>query len=152
MLEPVLGVLGDPAVGQQLREFVVGHSGQAGQHVTNVGERVDPQPPASTAKASGWSIDVGIRKHKGQAWRFAKKIIRKHRKTLKGGRPLPIPRVRGVLLYRACITGLKYSNAFATCKNMRAKGEYCIILNLKMAKIALRAGRIASRNVSKSAQ
>jgi hypothetical protein len=55
-------------------------------------------------------------------------------------RPLLIPALRGLLVYRACITGLKQHSARAACQAMRLQGEYCVILNPRIGRLTVEKG------------
>jgi D-alanyl-D-alanine carboxypeptidase len=100
-------------------------------------------PRIDIAAAPGWGLMVGVRKDKSQALTLASKALRTHRETINGGRPLSIPFIRGVLLYRACIMGLRKENAIAACKSIRKGDKYCIVMTPKLTRLVLTKGRTA---------
>jgi D-alanyl-D-alanine carboxypeptidase len=96
-------------------------------------------------KTPAWSLQVGVRQDKREALALATQIIRENSETLKAGRPLSIPFLRGVLLQRVCITDLERENAIAACQGMRKKEQYCIVMSPKALRFALKKGRIAEK-------
>ncbi len=94
-------------------------------------------------RVSGWTLVVGVRKDRQQALALASAAVRQNPKTLKRGRAMSIAFLRGVLLYRAWVTGLKKEDALVACKNMRKSEKYCIVMKPKNARIYLAKSRIA---------
>ena len=92
---------------------------------------------------SGWSLTVGAKKTRSQARSLAAKSIRKYRRQLKGGHPLTIPTLQGVLSYRAAVTGLKREHAIAACRYMREKEQYCIVMPPAVGQMQVKRGRMA---------
>lgn len=114
--------------------------------VDSLVDSVDQDPDVCIGEidsASGWSLFIGVRKHKREARNLTWEAIREHRETLGRARPLLIPFLRGSLQYRACITGLQRENAIAACKRMRKRDKYCIVMSPKALRIKLSKGRIA---------
>ncbi|MDJ0816415.1 MAG: D-alanyl-D-alanine carboxypeptidase family protein [Desulfobacterales bacterium] len=99
-------------------------------------------PPAFT-KASGWGLVLGVRKKEKDALLLSRQIKQQHLKTLRAGRPASMPFLRGVLLYRACITNLKQDNATAACQQLRKQNQYCIVANPNLVKSYVAKGRVA---------
>ncbi len=99
--------------------------------------------PAAFTKASGWGLVLGVRKKEKDALVLSRQIKQQNIKTLRGGRVVSIPFLRGVLLYRACITNLKKVNATAACRQLRKQNQYCIVANPILVKTYVAKGRIA---------
>ncbi len=99
---------------------------------------------------SGWSLMFGAKKTRRQARGFAAKVIRKYRRQLKGGRPLSIPALQGVLIsHQAAVTGLIRENAIAACRYMREKEQYCMVMPPAVGRMNVERGRIALTRASK---
>ena len=103
-------------------------------------------------KVSGWSLTVGTKKRAHQARALATKSIQKYRRQLKGGRPLAIPTLQGVLSYRASITGLKRENAMSACRYMQKKKQYCVVMPPAVGRMNVEKGRIALKRARKLSQ
>jgi hypothetical protein len=94
-------------------------------------------------KVSGWSLNVGTGKRVQQARALAANSIKKYRRYLKGGRPVAIPTTHGKIAYQAAVTGLKRENAIATCKYMRHKDRFCIVMPPAVGRTNMERGRMA---------
>ena len=90
---------------------------------------------------SGWSLEFGIEVERTLAMRSVRRFIRDHRATLRGGRPLLIPRVARDAVYQLAVTGLKQDNATATCRAVRDDNPYCVVRPPEAAKLALESAR-----------
>jgi D-alanyl-D-alanine carboxypeptidase len=90
----------------------------------------------------GWSLEVAGIAQRREALRTARRVIQARRTTLKGGRPLLIPRAGGSKqTYRGLITGLKREPAIATCREMRKDQAFCIVLPPENLRVALETAR-----------
>ncbi len=99
--------------------------------------------PAAFTKASGWGLVLGVNKKEKDALALSRRIKQRNFKRLRGGRALSIPFLRGVLLYRACITNLKQDNATAACRQLRKQNQYCIVANPNLVQAYIAKGRLA---------
>ena len=95
------------------------------------------------AKASGWGLVLGVSNDEKVALNLSRRIVRKNSKTLKTGRPMAIPFLRGLLLYRACITNLKQKSATAACQQLRKQDQYCVVINPQVVQNYVAKGKIA---------
>ena len=95
------------------------------------------------ARASGWGVVLGVKKQQKDALALSRQTKRKYPKRLKGGRPLAIPFLRGVLLNRSCITDLKQVKATAACQRLRDQGQYCIVITPKVVRSYVEKGHMA---------
>jgi D-alanyl-D-alanine carboxypeptidase len=94
-------------------------------------------------RASGWGLVLGVRKKEKDALLLSRQIKQQNYKTLRAGRSVPIPFLRGVLLYRACITNLKQDKATEACHQLRKQNQYCIVANPNLVKTYVAKGRFA---------
>lgn len=109
---------------------------------------VGPSPAGPAfEKASGWGVVVGVKKHEKEALSRARKAVRQNPKTLRKGRTLAVPFLRGVLLNRAMVTDLKKEDAVATCHNMRSQGKSCLVVTPKVVRMYVDRGRKALNHV-----
>ena len=95
------------------------------------------------ARASGWGLVLGVKKNPKEALALSRQTMQTYTKTLKAGRPLAIPFLRGVLLNRACITDLKQERATAACQQLRNRDQYCIVINPKVVRAYVEKGHMA---------
>ena len=95
------------------------------------------------SRASGWGLVLGVSNDEKEALALSRRIVRKKSKTLKTGRPLAIPFLRGLLLYRACITNLVQKSATAACRQLREQDQYCVIINPQVVQNYVAKGKIA---------
>ncbi len=87
------------------------------------------------SRASGWGLLIGVKKEPKEALTLSRQAMKQYPRLLKDGQPVAIPFLQGVLLNRACITGLKKESAIATCRQLRKKGAYCVVLNPKLVRL-----------------
>jgi len=121
----------NPALGQGLNSEPLAD-------VCIVGERV-----FSLGRVSGWGLAVGVQKDRKEALALASKIARQYSKYLAGGRPLAIPFLRAVLLNRAFITNLSQDQATEACRQMRRRGQYCLVTSPQAAEMQIEKAQIA---------
>jgi len=100
-------------------------------------------------RVSGWSLELGVTAGRAKALRAVRRFIRDHRTTLRGGRPLLIPRVARDIVYRLAVTGLKQANATATCRALQDDNRYCVARPPETAKLALESARQSFAAVKK---
>lgn len=84
-----------------------------------------------------WSIEIGVEVQRRAAIRRARKFIKQHRKVLKGGQPLLIPRWAQTVIYQVGVTGLTRDNAINTCLSVRSDATYCVVRSSRMENIAM---------------
>jgi len=106
-------------------------------------ECINPRRSRDIQEVSGWSLEFGVVYEKKKALTIARAFIRDNRKTLKGGRPLLIPRLTRRIIYRVGVTDLKQANAAATCLKLRETGEHCVVLMPEAARLAMKQAKRA---------
>ncbi len=87
-------------------------------------------------KVSGWTIQVGVSQSETQATSLARQHIAQHA-LLKSGRPLILPILQNLGLYRVCVTGLDKKDAIATCFKIHGQGDICRVLDAQTIRMAL---------------
>jgi len=90
---------------------------------------------------AGWSLEFGVEAERTLAMRAVRRFIRDEFATLRGGRPLLIPRVARGAIYRLAVTGLKQDNATATCRAVQDDNRYCVVRPPEAAKLAVESAR-----------
>ena len=88
---------------------------------------INPQRPNKSGIVSHWNIEFGIEPDERAALGRAKKFIQEHRKLLKGGRPMLIPRWTRKIIFRVGVTNLEKDNAISTCLAVRTEKNHCIV-------------------------
>lgn len=89
-------------------------------------ECINPKRTRRYLTVKRWSIQLGLEGKRGVALERAEAFIGKHRKLLKGGQPLLIPRWARDVIYQVSITDLSKEDATNTCLTIR-DDEYCIV-------------------------
>ena len=95
------------------------------------------------ARASGWGLVVGVKQNPKDALTLSRLTMRHYPQSLKAGRPVAIPFLRGVLLNLAAITDLIQENATAACRQLRGRNHYCIVINPKVVYMYVQKAHLA---------
>lgn len=107
-------------------------------------ECINPEPGREYFRVQAWSILLGgVDMTRRDALARARAFIREHRKLLRGGRPLLMPRWARDVIWQIGITGLEQRDATNTCLGIRGDNTYCVVRSPAAAEFAMqRALRI----------
>lgn len=101
-------------------------------------ECIHPRRDRGVHKVARWSLEIGVEVEKQAAIDTIRAFIREHRHTLRGGRPLLIPRLAQSIIYRIGVTDLEQADATATCLQLRERDQYCLVLTPEAAASAVK--------------
>lgn len=99
---------------------------------------INPQPGREYFRVQDWSILLGgVDMTRRDALARARQFMREHRKLLRGGRPMLVPRWARDVIWQIGITGLTQQNATNTCLGIRSDSTYCVVRSPAAADAAM---------------
>lgn len=110
---------------------------------------INPQRRRQYAQVKNWSLEFGVEVKRQTAINRTRNFIKTHRRLLKGGRPLLIPRWTQTVIYQLAVTNLTKVNATNTCLGIRSDNVYCVVRSPKAANYAMERARRVLHAIAK---